>query len=497
MSAPQSIDIIKLVNALKRMRSCIDVPTDFHNQVHAIDRLLRNDKTGLVTTTLDYMENSANVDMKIETQNKNLDGALYSWQNVLLNKDVAKDIPRGLRALSTEYYRERWRSSFIVLRMIWEDVKVGRTSYKMPTQMWFLNGASVHSPKEQVADLRKRVYTVQVGTEYQPLVTDVIIRKPYSSWYELYPTPFLVRRGVLFNAMLKEAVVTKQADVIESIVPYMLLLKSGTDALAKAGKLPKEHELKALKQSIVEATQEHDSTGELGKLIASLSYDVDMEHFMPDLNKVFNDGILKSVDRNIVAGLGLIELEGFSNTRQEAILNPQFLVQEVKDAVVDWSLILEEIVYQILETNAKQHPKLVNNKINVIPATIKAFITEEMKQVIRSLYDRGLISKQSATENITDFDFEVEVTRRETEEKRDLAETMKPPLIQNLEQNNDPNVKEEDTLEDRKTNTPEADNFNMAIVAGIKQVKENNRKKEEHLDKKIKLINKLLLENED
>ena len=282
--------------------------------------------------------------------------------------------------------------------------------------------------------------------------------------------PFLVRRGILFNALLKESIITKQADVIESIIPYLLLLRAGTDKLAEMEMLAGEDELKDLKDSIVKASNEHDSTGGLGKLIASLNYDVQVEHLIPDLNKIFNSDITKATDRNLLAGLGLIELQGFSSNRQQTILNPKVLVEEVTDAVADWSALLKEVMYEMMERNKSNHPKLTSGEINVVPGKIKTFISDDMRAMFRSLYDRGIISKQTSVEDIADIDIEVEVERRKKETKRDLNKIMQPPIIQNLEQFQDPDLENQDKL----PGSPEADNFNQAVLKHYSKKKSKN-----------------------
>lgn len=465
-SVPKSIELIKIVNALKSLRTNISVPTRFHDRMDRINLLLSNDKTGIVSTVLDFMVHTATVSMRIETQNKTLDQNLKQWQKVTLNKNINIDIPRGLRELSTEYFRERWKSSFLALNVKWGKVKFeDGSTFEVPTRMWFADGGSlsvVGNP--DVLNTKQYFIGRQINKRKQLRNTtngSILIRKPFNSWYEMFPTPFLVKRGILFNALLKEAIITKQSDVIEAVIPYLLLLKAGTDKLAEMDMLVDEAELKKLKETVVKAQEEHDVTGELGKLIASLSYDVKIEHLIPDLTKIFNSDITNSTDKNLLAGLGLIELEGFAGNRKETILNPKVLIEEIKDAVADWASLLEEVMHEMMERNKRSHPKLSNNEIRVVPGTIKAFLTDPMKAMLRSLYDRGLLSKQRTIEDVGDIiGFEVEVERRDKENEDDLPNRMKPPVIQNLEQFEDPELEDQN----KKPGTPEADNFTQAVL---------------------------------
>lgn len=492
MSAPQSVELIKIVNALRSLRTNINVPQRFHDRMDKIKTLMSNDKTGIVNTVLDFMVHSATVPLKIETQNKNLDEFLRVWQRSSLNSNISIDIPRGLRDLSAQYYKERWKSSFISLNVKWGKVKLpDGTMFEVPTRMWLTDGSAIYV-EGSTTGLNTKKYFVGKGSNKKPLQNttkdSVLIRKPYNSNYEGYPTPYLVKRGILFNALVKEAITTKQADVIEAIIPYLLLLRAGTDKLAELEMLAGEEELRALKDTIIQASEDHKVSGDLGKLIASLNYDVKVEHLIPDLTKIFDAKITSSTDKNLLNGLGMIEIQGFGN-RQETILNPKVLIEEVTDAVADWASLLEEVMYEMLERNKAGHPKLANNEIRVVPSKIKAFITDDMRAMLRSMYDRGVISKQTGAEDIADLDFEVEVERREKENERNLDRKMKPPVIQNLEQYTDPELENQD----KKPGTPEADNFNQAILEhfGRKHKKEVKKQNKNYVKKTFETIDEL------
>jgi cation transport regulator ChaB len=435
MAVPHSVELSRLIQSLQRLRANTSIPFDFHGQMELVNNLLRNDKTGIVNSILGFQVNAANVPLKIETKDAKLDEVFNIWQSNILNKDLAIDVPRGLRELSSEYYKERWSSSFIALRIKWETVKINKISYSLPTKMWFVDGASLYV-EPSLGKLNGRKY--RIGKQGKELTIkdnqSIIIRKPFASWYQNYPVPYLVQKGVLFNALLKDAILTKQSDVIEAVIPYLLLLKSGSDKLAELDLLAgDEEDLKKLKEALLKAKEEHDMTGSLGSLIATISHDVNFEHFIPDFSKVFNSDITKANDRNILAGMGMIEMQGFSKDREESILNPKILVEEVKDAVIDWSLIVEEVIYQFIERNRERGVDSLKTNVRVVPGQIKTFITEGLKGLINVLYSRGQISKQSTVETVGDFDYEVERERRRKETENGDDETMKAPITQRQE----------------------------------------------------------------
>jgi cation transport regulator len=466
MSSSDSIDMFKVINALRQLRHNISIDCTFDGQMEQIKRLLKSDTTGLINSILNFMTHASSVPLKIETKNNTLDNILHIWQTNYLNSDINIDIPRGLRELSTQYFIERWKSSFIALNIQWEDININGEIWQLPSRMWLADGSAI-VVEANTNTLTNRKYYLDKSREKLLSNTSnksVIIRKPFSSWYETYPTPFLVKRGVLFNGLLKEAIVNKQADVIQQIIPYLLLLKSGTDKLAELQQLGTIEELKTLKDSIVDSVKSQDFSGEVGKLIAALSYDVNMEHFIPDLSKILNDGITKAADKNILAGLGMIEVEGFAKNRQETILNPKLLVEEVKDAVADWSGILEEVMIQTLERNRRRYPKLTLNEVRIVPGLIKAFLTDDFKSLLRNLYDRGVIAKQTIVEDVAELDFEVQVERRIKETERNLDDILYPPITMNQEQHED-DIK--DNKEEKKPNTPESQDFTNAEKESI------------------------------
>lgn len=462
MSAEQSIDMIKIINAMRQLRHNISVASSFQDQMEQIKLLKRNDKTGMVCTTIDFMIHAATVPITIETQDSKLNKVFGDWQENI-NKDLGVDIPRGLRELSSQYFMERWWSSFPCLVIQWGEIGTGKEKFTVPTRMYFVNGSSIEIDGDK-DNLLGRKYFLGKDKKFALANTanrSVIIRKPFNAWYDNYPTPYLVKHGVLFNALLKEAIINKQADVINQIIPYLLLMKAGTDKLAELGMLADETDMKKLKDQIINAKNEADQTGELGRLLATLNYDVNLEHFIPDLGKILDEKILRSTDKNILAGLGLIELDGFAKTREDAIMNPKLLIEEVKDGVSDWVGMLEETMAQIVERNKDKHPELVENKISIISGKLRTFLTDAMKDSLRSLADRGVISYKTEIEDIAELNYEVEKNQIKKEEKEGLREVFTPKPSQFI----DPSGSQKPTdniPQDKKPGTPESKNFKNA-----------------------------------
>ena len=145
-----------IYNRFRTLRSKIKVETKFPEQVKQVDAILENDKTGLVSTIYDFMVHSATVPMKIETKNKSLDDFLQVWQKQLLNKNVGIDVPIGLRDLSTQNFKERWRSSLLALKVVWGTETFGKNgTWTVPKTMYFFNGGSIEFTNEGALNTRK------------------------------------------------------------------------------------------------------------------------------------------------------------------------------------------------------------------------------------------------------------------------------------------------------------------------------------------------------
>ena len=86
----------------------IEIPGDFQGRCADIKEMLDNDVSGIVSTLLDYMVNSAaEAKFKVECSNETLENLLDIWlQQINIYVDL---IPTGIQELAREYYRERWK----------------------------------------------------------------------------------------------------------------------------------------------------------------------------------------------------------------------------------------------------------------------------------------------------------------------------------------------------------------------------------------------------
>jgi len=421
----------EIFRIIKSIQNTVAVRTDFHGQMGQINDMFRNDQSALMITIINYMIATASVDFTFETDNTNLTKALDEWKRNL-NKNINVDIPKGLAAFTKQYFRERWKSSFLALNIVWDKVD----NFWLPSKMWLCDGASLYVDGDGG---RLDSYKYYIGKKAAqklelPLPgTDLIIRKPYSQWHDKYPSPYLVSKGALYHALVKREIVDKQGALIEAIIPYLLQLKAGSEALAKMGQNPTEQEVEQMKQQFRDLKENYRYQVRTKGAIAGLNYDVDLQHFIPDLKKAFDAEITLSTDKNILAAMGMIELQGFSKNREETILNPKVLIEEITNSVNDYADLLEEIIDRILEKNRIEHRKYSQNDVRVVPGVIKSILTSDMKQMLRSLFDRGTIGHQDFLETCSPLDFKISLARRRQEADNQIDTDLYPHVIQNQE----------------------------------------------------------------
>ena len=390
--------------SLQNMQQKIQVAQDFHGRMKQIDLLLEDDRTGIVSTILDFMVHAGTVPISFVGPNKNFTTQLQDWQNNV-NKDLSLDIPRGLRNFTEQYLRERWKSSLIVTRLIWKEVD----GLELPTIMYVMDGKSIHVGNSEQKLNTNEYYFGKPDTDKQLNLiknsgnTTYIIRKPFSQNYDQYPSPYLVKRGSLYHALFIQMFLSKQAEMIQTVFPYHLLASVGTADDIKRGKGPSQTDLDKIKDQFQGKKKDYSEHLYDKGLVDVFAGDVKISELIPDYEKVLKESLTKGQYQKLLASLGMIELKGFSQTREEAILNPKVMMEEVYDGVGDYLNFLGEVMNQIRERNSGKYK--INSSIDISAGVVKTFLTNEMKTLIRSWFDRGLVSQEDSLESTTDLNF--------------------------------------------------------------------------------------------
>lgn len=417
----------------------ITVPNDYHSQVREIQLLLKSDTSGLVNSLLDFAINSALVDYTIETSNANLTKELNQWIKSI-NYELIGRVPNGLQALAKEYFRERWKgSSLLLLRTTWEKID----GFELPTRMWFVEGSNLEvfdSNDSRV--IGEEVYRLRLAKNKTKLLPSgqnemIFVQKPFDSWDSLYSTPFIIQRGLYKNLKLLELINKKGEKIIGKAIEYMLLLKKGSEQLAASNNpdfIYSEEDLKKVRDNFKSFVA--NTKTDPGTPTHVTNFDTEFEHIIPDFTKAIKQELYSPIEKRILAGLGLVEvIEGVAaSNRRESIMNPKPFITEIRAGISDFKSLLNDIVQTIIDKNSTKHRKYFASDIKIYASPVKNFISEDIRNHIRSMYDRGVISKQTYIEVAGDnLYFDIEVQRRKDEFDEGVEDILYPPIINNVE----------------------------------------------------------------
>lgn len=450
----------------------IAIPTGFREQAHAVEEILENDCSGLVNSILDFgISTASSIDYNVESSNKTLTKVLNNWLKSI-NSSLRGQIPVGIEALSKEYYKERWKgSSFLLLRTVWEDID----GFYLPTKLWFVDGKDVEisGDDEETKIIGQQSFGLIIGKDKTiPLPTSsseiIFTQRPYERWHEDYPTPYLIKRGVYYNLKFLEGLIEKGSSVVGKALEYLMLMKKGNPELAKlnlAQYTYSEEDLKAVKEGFQKLVNDKNMLG--GVPTYTTNFDTELEHLIPDYKLALESGLYSPIERRILAGLGFIEVvEGITSTRRDSILNPKVFVSEVQDAVNDFKSLMTDVIMTAIELNRGTHRKLTNAEmIQLRTSPLKSFYSTDLLDFLRTMYDRGLISKRTMVELGVDIDFDAEIERRKEEQKDGLDQkyetTMFPPITQNIDEQMGKNASPSNTNTTVDKQGPEAKNYNQ------------------------------------
>lgn len=453
----------------------ISIPSGFHARCGKVAELLDDDTTSVINTVLDYSINCASdTNYNIDSDNDTLKKLLNKWL-AEININV-NGIPTGLQQLSKEYFRERWAGSSLCLMRVsdWREITIGKTSAKVPMVLWFVNGSSVYVKRNTTGN-------VELGTD-QYFLDDrmtiklpigknenMVVQKPFGRWHEQYPSPYLVRKGIAKNALAIKTIQEKMDEIISKVLPYLFIMKKGTEEAARAGIAYQDEEFKKFADDFKDQIEKFKT--EKGRVpFNAVPYDQEYNHLMPDLTNALKEELYNQGYRAILSGLGFINvIQGIGGTRKEEVINPKPFVAEVNSGVNGFKDIISEVILLIKEKNIKEHRKLFSdtNYIKVENSPLK-INTEVLMEIIRSAYDRGVLSIQTYIETLG-FNFEAEKSRRLSEKEQGLEDEFYPHLVNNQEGQNErginPSKPRNDTTdkkENKKPNSPESKNFKNA-----------------------------------
>jgi len=422
---------------LTQSTDLVKVPVKYRDQVIVVKEILKSDVSGLVNNILDFAINCALVNYSVETSNENLTALFEEWLKNL-NSDLRGKIPVGLSALAKQYFQERWKgSSFIILRTLWEE----KDGYIVPTKLWFVEGEDIIiDNKSETVAIGSEKYLLKTSSKTSiklPASKDerIFVQKPYESWGTEYPTPYAIRRGLYRNLRLMDILASKVEFIVGKALEYLLLLKKGTENLALAGQpefVYSNEDLLKVKENLETVLSDRRQVG--GPPTYATNFDTEISHLIPDYSLALKQELYAPIERRIMAGMGFVDvLQGVASTRKESVLNPRPFVAEVQHGIEDFKMLLSDVMQVMIELNAVKHPKHFGNIIKIHSTPITHFFTDEMRTQLRSMYDRGVLSKKTYAEVVGDLDYDVEFERRKAETP-EVEDIMFPPVINNIDE---------------------------------------------------------------
>jgi len=419
-------DLLALLLSFK-----LSPPPSYKEKVSECRKILSNDLTGLISPIIKFAIVSASkVKFRIRTNNDNLDELL---ENTLekINSEFVGKINIGLDALKKDFFRSYWESGMVLVRVHFNDVD----GLLLPVRAFVVDSASVvvEGDEKVFGDFS---YSIENGnSEVKRLVNNeanhYFVYKD-CNMYKKYPTPPLIARGIYANYQIKQNVKLLQTDYLRKVVSLLWVILKGDRTNPKFKKEDAEKIVQQLQQVLKEAKDIADIEKKIPALVAR--YDTQIDIKTPEMESMLTENITRSIDKDILTGLGFVTVVEGLSTRRDIVLNPKPFIHSVLDTVFMFKQFLKDLVYVIAQKNA-EHQKYfpTNFKYRIVTTPLNSFWTDDMMDIMRVLSDRGLLSIKTTLENF-DIDFEEERRRREKEAEEGDEIVFYPRVLQNLEQ---------------------------------------------------------------
>jgi cation transport regulator ChaB len=479
---------------LSLLLSKVIVPSEFHEQATIVEQMISKDTTGLVDSLTQFKADCATVDIIIDSESDKLDEIINEkWLPNINSEFRGKGIEVGLRGLMKEYHKEVWRgATFPILKILrWEKIE----GINFPVSMTFVDGGSVYAEdkdKSETVDLFNYNYFLGKDKKEKIQGAAYFMYKPFVRWHTKYPVPYLIRRGIYKNWKIVDMIKDKEIELVDRIIPYMMLVLKGTEQLTMNNITYSTPDLEAVKTKIQEMmdklntvtiNDQHEIVGKTPTRVTN--FDEEIKHLIPDLEDMFKRELFAQAEKNILAGLGFIDIaDAISTSRRESVLNPKVFIKECNTGVADFKVIVKDLLDLIKEKNVSSI-KYNAKKWIIASNPITDFSTDTFKELIRSLSDRGLISNDT-TINIcgeSTVNYELEKRKRTAEVKEGDEILMYPKITQNQEdkgtdiQGQKPVApvvdKTKKVPEDRKKGSPEAKNWTQMKLEGDEEIDES------------------------
>lgn len=428
------------ISMLTGLGQKIYVPSDFHSRTIAIKKMLGCDSSGIINTLGNFQIDCALVDIKVDTGSGKLSNTLNNDWLIGINKQYrGYGVESGIKGLQREYYRERWMgASFPILKVVdWGEID----GVNLPTGLLFADGGSIYAEKEKTKnpELLDYKYYLGNGDDKEPInpKTDThFIYKPYTRWFEKYPTPYLVAKGIYKNWKIIEELKNKELDLLSQVIPYLMHILKGSEGLATAEQ-PITYDKKDLDATFkkFEKLFEKMTTGE--KLPINVTqFDEQIKQLIPDLEAMFKPVLFDNAEKDILSGFGFIDIiQGIGSNRKEAIINPRAFIREIDSGIKGFKLVMEDLLDLIKQKNPDKE-KLIKNIWHIDMGINTEFITDKIADQLKTMRNNGQLSNRTYTDavgrELTNYDKEIRFLKQEKESEDSKLIEPKPTQIQDL-----------------------------------------------------------------
>jgi len=376
---------------------------DFHQQVLDVASMFKADSSGMVSALTDFQVECATTDLRVDTDNDGLNEIFEEWLENINSEFMGKGIEVGIRGLQKEFYKERWQGSSLPVLKITKWDKINGMNF--PVSMIFVDGGSVYAEKkskDNVVDLF--AYNYFIGSDKKEKIDGkaYFMYKLFCRSFEQYPTPYLIRRGIYKNWAIIDILKNKEYELVDRIIPYMLLVAKGSEQLTLNNITYAPEDLQGVKEKIQDMTNKINDIrlnidGQNSKSpIRVTNWDEEIKHLVPDLKSMFQKEIFEQAEKNILAGLGFLDIaEAVSNSRSQSVLNPKPFIKECQSGQSDFAKVIMRDLLALIKEKNPNNIKFQAKKWVVDYDPMTEFMSDAFLDVIKGLNDRGYISNET------------------------------------------------------------------------------------------------------
>jgi hypothetical protein len=426
------------VRYLSNLRDYNDTEADIHKQIRVSNQIYRWE--GVVSTVVDVLADFAVSDMKVKGLKTKAKKIIDEWLKTL-NK-AAENIATGEYAFNSQCAIEFFLSGNGFIYKNWQKVKMESGVYQIPSEMLLINPLNIDIPKEFVS-----------------LGTKIIKFKPPKEVVELIQaTDRTEEQKLIFNSMpefirkgLKDSdELVMTSDVLSHIkrkgrnyIPW------GTPYLTRVFKsVAHKRKLQILDEVTTEGIINRITIFKIGDpenqetwgpdrlrafhsllmnpsptLALVWAYDVSVEDVMPDPEVLNFENKYNQANSDILMSLGIPMSILTGDAKGDQYTAIAALLERLFDFRNEMSAFMSSVIEEILEKNG-----LKNEKFKITWKHSRLRNEKELRELVLSLYDRGLLGKETSVEEAgQDFDEQVDMIKRE--KSAGINEIMTPPEL--------------------------------------------------------------------